>query len=270
MNASSANRQVMLVTGGSSGIGKACCDRLSIDHIVYGASRSNAASGEWTYLRMDITDPASVNEAVASIMSDHGRIDAVVHCAGSSIIGSVEETTPTEALSQFGTNYFGTVHVLQAVLPIMRRQGGGRIVIVGSIAGLIGLPFQAHYSATKSALDGMIEALRHEVRPFNIHVSLLHPGNFRTSLNDNRVRAKIRPDSPYRSAFERAATFYADEEINASSPTPVAVKVEKILNQRRPKVRYLIGSPLEQLGVLAKRLLPSAIFELVTRIFYFP
>jgi NAD(P)-dependent dehydrogenase (short-subunit alcohol dehydrogenase family) len=220
---------------------------------------------------MDITDEASVREAVNSIILRHDRIDAVVHCAGSSLTGSVEETTQAEALQQFDTNYFGTVRVLRAVLPIMRRQGSGKLVVIGSIGGLIGLPFQAHYSATKFALDGMVEAFRQEVRPFNIYVSVLHPGNFKTALNEHRIRPQnVAPDSPYKTACERAAKFYADEEIDARSPVIVARKVERILNQKRPRVRYLVGTWLELLGVLGKRILPSALFDLVVRLFYFP
>ena len=218
---------------------------------------------------MDITEESSVNEAVASIMSRHSRIDAVVHCAGSSLTGAFEETGEAEALHQFNTNYFGTVRVIRAVLPIMRRQRSGKIVVIGSIGGLIGLPFQAHYSATKFALDGMVEALRSEVLPFNIYVSLLHPGNFRTALNENRIHAEsFIPD--YNLACEKAAKFYADEETHARPPKLVARKVEKILKQKRPQLRYLIGTPLELLGAFGKRILPSAIFETVIRLFYFP
>jgi short-subunit dehydrogenase len=153
----------------------------------------------------------------------------------------------------------------------MRRQGSGTLVVIGSIAGLIGLPFQAHYSATKFALDGMAEALRQEVLPFGVYVSLLHPGNFKTALNENRIHAEtFAPDAPYGLASDRAAEFYADEEINARPPSVVALKVGKILNKKRPRLRYLIGTPLELLGVLGKRILPSAIFDMLFRLFYLP
>ena len=270
MNNASTNKEIVLVTGGSSGIGKACCDQLSSTRIVYGASRTKTTSDGWTYLKMDVADEGSVREAVGSIMSSHGRIDAVVHCAGLSLTGSVEETTEAEALRQFDTNYFGTVRVLRAVLPIMRRQGAGKIIVIGSIGGLISLPFQAHYSATKFALDGMVEALRNEVLPFNIYVSLLHPGNFKTALNENRIHAHVASNSSYSQACGQAAKFYAEEEINARSPVLVARKVEKMLKQNQPRLRYLIGSPLELLGVLGKRFLPSSIFNFAFRLFYLP
>lgn len=272
MTSSPADRKIVLVTGSSSGIGKACCEQLGKHAIVYGASRTGTHCGAWTYLRMDVTDSGSIGTAIDSIMSAHGRIDALIHCAGSSLTGPVEETGEDEALAQFDTNYFGTLRVLRHVLPVMRRQNSGTIVVIGSIGGIIALPFQAHYSATKFALDGLVEALRHEVRPFNIHACILHPGNFRTALNENRVRAgHVTPLSPYSAAFERAADFYAREEIDAPSPEAVARRAERIILARaRPRVRYIVGSPLERLGVLAKRVLPSALFERVTRLFYFP
>jgi NAD(P)-dependent dehydrogenase (short-subunit alcohol dehydrogenase family) len=271
MNATSKKEEVVLITGSSSGIGRACCEQLSYSRIVYGGSRTQTSSDRWTYLKMDISDDASVRAAVGSIMLRHDRIDAVVHCAGFSLSGSVEETAEDEALRQFDTNYFGTVRVLQAALPIMRRQGSGKLIVIGSIAGLIGLPFQAHYSATKFALDGMAEALRHEVLPFGVYVSVVHPGNFNTALNENRVHTKnTDPDSPYSVAREQATKFYADEEMEARSPSVVARRVEKILNQRRPRLRYLVGSPLELLGVVGKRILPSPIFDFLFRLFYLP
>lgn len=267
----SKNSDIVLVTGSSSGIGRACCEHLSTTRVVYGVSRTNTSSDGWTYLKMDITDGVSISEAIDLIMFRHNRIDAVIHCAGSSLTGAVEETSEAEAFRQFDTNYFGTVRVLQAVLPIMRRQGSGKLLVIGSIAGLIGLPFQAHYSATKFALDGMLEALRHELLPFNVYVSVLHPGNFKTALNENRTRAQnADAKSPYKLANERAARFYADEEINGRSPGLVAMKVERILSQKRPRLRYLIGSPLELLGVVGKRLLPSPVFELLFRVIYLP
>jgi len=271
MNADLPSRSVILVTGSSSGIGRACCDLLGVNAIVYGASRSKTSSERWTYVPMDVTDDASVDNAVQIILSQHGRIDAVVHCAGISSTGSVEDTTVAEALAQFDTNYFGTLRVLRAVLPAMRNQSYGKIVIIGSIGGLIGLPFQAHYSGTKFALDGMVEAMRNELLPFNIFVSVLHPGNFKTASNDYRVFAKnVAAGSAYHTACDKAARFYADQELSARAPNLVASKVDNILHHKHPQRQYLIGTPLELVGVFAKRLLPSPLFDHLIRFFYFP
>ncbi|HXF53722.1 MAG TPA: SDR family NAD(P)-dependent oxidoreductase, partial [Hyphomicrobiaceae bacterium] len=158
--------EVVLVTGSSSGVGRACCARLSDGtRRVYGASRTASLDTGWLHIGMDVTDDASVERAIAEVLQREGRIDVLVHCAGVSLVGPIEETTIEEAKQHFDTNFFGAVRVIRAVLPSMRRQQAGRIIVVGSIGGLIGIPYQGHYSAGKFALDGLVEALRTEVRP---------------------------------------------------------------------------------------------------------
>jgi NAD(P)-dependent dehydrogenase (short-subunit alcohol dehydrogenase family) len=262
VNHSSQTLQVILVTGSSSGIGEAVCSQLSVGRHIYGASRTETVGGAWSFVKMDVTSEASVQEAVQSLLLREGRIDAVVHCAGTSLAGPVEETTYEEALQQFETNYFGTVRLLRAVLPIMRNQGYGRVIVIGSIGGLIGLPYLAHYSATKFALDGLIEAVRLEVLPFGVYVSVVHPGNFNTRLAKHRTyRQTVDPSSAYSSVFETAAKFYKAEEDRARSPEVLARRIERLLSIRKPAVRYVFGEPLEVAGLWAKSILPSNLFE---------
>jgi NAD(P)-dependent dehydrogenase (short-subunit alcohol dehydrogenase family) len=263
---------VVLVTGSSSGIGKACCDRLSAgDRRVYGASRKATATERWTYLRMDVTDDASVQEAIDDVVRREGRIDAVVHCAGLSLAGPIESTTVDEAQMQFNTNFFGTVRVIGSVLPVMRKQGSGKIIVIGSIAGLISLPYLGYYSASKFALDGLVGALRREVEPFGIQASVVHPGNFNTALFENRIYSRnINSDSPYFGTFHRAAEFYRAAEKGAGGPGPVARKIESLLAHRRLPARIVIGSPLELLGVWGKSVLPPTSFEFLMRKIYGP
>jgi NAD(P)-dependent dehydrogenase (short-subunit alcohol dehydrogenase family) len=271
MSVGSQKAEVVLVTGSSSGIGEACCERLSHNRHVYGASRTDTDRKRWSYVKMDVTDEESVKTAVGSIMLREGRIDAVVHCAGLSLAGPVEETTCDEALRQFETNYFGTIRVLCAVLPVMRRQASGKIIIIGSIAGLIGLPYLGHYSATKFALDGLVEALRQEVLRFGIYVSLVHPGDFNTQIGEHRIyRKNANSSSEYISAFEKAAMFYTAAEKRGRSPDVIAHKIEAILARKQPRMRYVIGTPLEVLGVWAKSVLPSDIFAYLFRKLYLP
>lgn len=271
MRESSQTAEVVLVTGSSSGIGEACCKRLNRNRLVYGASRTDTKRKGWSYVKMDVTDEESVIAAVNSIMLREGRIDAVIHCAGLSLAGPVEETTCDEAVKHFETNYFGTVRVVTAVLPIMRRQASGKIIIIGSIGGLIGLPYVGHYSATKFALDGLAEALWHEVQPFGIHVSVVHPGDINTPIGEHRIFRQIAsPDSDYRSAFEKATESYAAAEKRARGPEMIARKIESILGRKRPRMRYVVGTPLEVLGVWAKNALPSEAFAYFFRKFYLP
>lgn len=263
MAAGEKPRRVVLVTGSSSGIGRACAERLAASgRTVYGGSRSRPPGMPWPQLSLDVTDEASVNAAIAEIETREGRLDAVVHCAGVSLIGPLEETSLDEARQHLDVNYFGSVRVLRAALPIMRRQGHGKLIVVGSIAGLIGLPFAGQYSASKFALDGLIEAVRPELRPFGIEATIVHPGDFNTEITANRVKtAATKQGSPYFEASEKAAAFYDKAEMRARKPEPVARAVDSLLERRRLPVRVIVGTPLENLGVLGKKALPSRVFE---------
>jgi NAD(P)-dependent dehydrogenase (short-subunit alcohol dehydrogenase family) len=181
------NTRVALVTGASAGIGQACADLLSrAGWAVTGASRRGTSSGGWPGLVMDVDDDTSVRDGVRQVMLTHGRIDAVVAAAGWGVAGAVEHTTVDEAKAQFETNFWGCVRLVQAVLPAMRAQRGGRIVLISSIGGVLGIPFQAFYSASKFALEGLGESLAYEVAPFGIDVTLVQPGNVRTDFTANR------------------------------------------------------------------------------------
>jgi NAD(P)-dependent dehydrogenase (short-subunit alcohol dehydrogenase family) len=183
---------VVLVTGSSSGIGKAICDQLGGSGArVYGGSRLACTPRNWTSLNIDVTDDAAVQAAVGTVMGREGRIDALVSCAGVSLAGPIEDTSIEEAKWQFETNFYGTVRLIRAVLPGMRKQASGKIIVIGSIGGLIGLPYLGYYSAAKFALDGLVEALRTEIAPFGIQACVLHPGAFRTAMDANEVFARL-------------------------------------------------------------------------------
>jgi NAD(P)-dependent dehydrogenase (short-subunit alcohol dehydrogenase family) len=259
---------VVLVTGCSSGIGQACCERLAAGgRRVYGASRTSCAPARWTYLPIDVADEASVQAAVAEIMRREGRIDAVVHCAGVSLAGAIEDTTVEEAKHEFDVNFFGVVRVVRAVLPVMRRQASGRILVIGSIGGLIGLPFIGYYSASKFALDGLVEALRLEVEPFGIEAAIVHPGDFHTAISANQILCRDAGNNPaYGEACRRTVEIY-DANVRRAPPADmVARRVERLLGQRRRlPVRSIVGSPTEVLGVWLKSVLPSRSFEYIFR-----
>ena len=156
--------KLVVVTGASAGIGRACCDRLARSGwTVVEASRRGSSGSGWRGLVMDVDDDASVSEGVAGILGEHGRIDALAACAGWGLAGPAEQTPLAEAKAQFETNFWGAVRVTNAVLPIFRRQGGGRVVLMSSIGGVLGIPFQSFYSASKFALEGYGESLAYEV-----------------------------------------------------------------------------------------------------------
>ena len=258
---------VVLVTGSSSGIGRACCDRLAAGgRRVYGASRTPGAAAQWTYVAMDVTDDASVARAVDEVVRREGRIDALVHCAGISIAGSFEDTTVEEANRQFDTNFFGAVRVVRAVLPVMRRQGAGKLIVVGSIGGLMGLPYIGYYSASKFALDGLVQALRMEIRPFGIEATVVHPGDFNTAISANQILcASANADSAYFAACQRTIEIYDTNVKQARSADVVARRIERLLSRRRLPVRSVLGTPSEVFGVWLKSVLPSRSFEYLFR-----
>jgi len=258
---------VVLVTGSSSGIGRACCDRLAGGgRRVYGASRTPGDAARWTYVAMDVTDDASVARAVDEVVRREGRIDALVHCAGISIAGSFEDTTVEEANRQFDTNFFGAVRVVRAVLPVMRRQGAGKLIVVGSIGGLMGLPYIGYYSASKFALDGLVQALRMEIRPFGIEATVVHPGDFNTAISANQILcANANSDSAYFAACQRTIDIYDTNVRQARSADVVARRIERLVSRRRLPVRSVLGTPTEVLGVWLKSVLPSRSFEYLFR-----
>ena len=156
----------------------------------------------------------------------------------------------------------GRTRVVQAVLPAMRTQGGGRIVLVSSIGGVLAIPFQAFYSVSKFALEGLGEALAYEVAPFGIGVTLVEPGNVRTDFTANRKMAAASGHDPvYRQALARAVGVMERDEANGVAPQDVAAVVHKVLDARRPPRRVSVGKAGERVGILAKRLLPHRVFE---------
>ncbi len=259
--------RVVLVTGASSGIGKACAEHLRAKgYRAYGTSRhappaAAEGAGLPRLIPLDVTSDESVAAAIRLILDREGRLDVVVNNAGFGIAGAVEETTVDAARAQLDTNFFGTVRVCRAALPVMRRQGGGCIVNVSSIAGQVGIPFQAHYSASKFAVEGFTEALRMEAAPFGIRVALVEPGDFRTGFTANR-RLTTREDAgAYGERARRAIAVMEHDERRGRTPEVVARLIEHIITRRSPRLRYTVGPVSERLALVLKRFAPARLFE---------
>jgi NAD(P)-dependent dehydrogenase (short-subunit alcohol dehydrogenase family) len=258
-----ATARVVLITGASAGIGQQAADRLHRDGwTVVGASRRGTASGGWTPLVMNVDDDESVDAGVRGVVAAHGRLDAVVACAGWGLAGAVEQTPIAQAKEQLETNFWGAVRVVQAVLPSMRERGSGRIVLVSSIGGIVGIPFQAFYSASKFALEGYGEALSYEVAPFGIQVTLVEPGNVRTEFTASR-RDVVPPEGadPYAAMVGKAVGVMARDEADGIGPDAVAASIARVLGSDRPRRRVSVAKVDERVGIIAKRLLPYRLFE---------
>ncbi len=254
--------KVVLITGASAGIGLATADRLhGAGWEVVGASRRPSPSAAWVDLPMDVDDDQSVRVGVTKVLAEHGRIDALVLSAGWGLAGAFEHTSIEEAKAQLETNFWGSVRVVQAALPAMRAQGGGRIVLLSSIGGVVSIPFQAFYSASKFAIEGVGEALAYEVAPFGVRVTLVEPGNVQTDFTGSRRMASPPSGDVYASAVARAVGVMERDEANGVPAEAVAVVVEKVLEARRPPRRVSVGKAQERVGIMAKRLLPFRVFE---------
>jgi NAD(P)-dependent dehydrogenase (short-subunit alcohol dehydrogenase family) len=264
--------RVVLVTGASAGIGRATATSLAASGwAVVGASRRGTAAPGGDGLVMDVDDDASVTAGVRSVLEQHGHIDALVTCAGWGLGGAVENTPIADARAQIETNFWGSVRAVQAVLPGMRVSGSGRIVLLSSIGGLVALPFQAFYSASKFAIEGLAEAMAYEVEPSGVKVTLVEPGNVHTEFTDKRRVASERAgraedvDGAYDGALAKAIGIMERDERNGVPPEAVAAVVRKVLESSRPPRRASVGKASERVGLVAKRLLPFSAFQAAAR-----
>jgi NAD(P)-dependent dehydrogenase (short-subunit alcohol dehydrogenase family) len=254
--------KVVLVTGASAGIGWACADHLARSGwTVVGASRRGTSGNGWRGMVIDVDDDASVSAGVATVLEDHGHIDALLACAGWGLAGAAEQTSLAEAKAQFETNFWGAVRAANAVLPIFRGQGHGRLVFMSSLGGVFGIPFQSFYSASKFALEGYGESLAYEVAPFGIHVTLIEPGNFKTDFTQSRRKVEVAADDPYGAAQTKAITVMERDEVKGADPKDVAKVAERVLVSARPPRRVSVGKFDERIGILGKRILPFRVFE---------
>jgi NAD(P)-dependent dehydrogenase (short-subunit alcohol dehydrogenase family) len=260
--------KVVLITGASSGIGRACAEHLAArGWRVFAGQRRPTAMDRVEAVELDVNDEASIARAVAEVVQKAGRLDAVVNNAGNAYMGSVEDTSIDEARAQLETNFFGVLRVCRAVLPQLRAQGGGRIVNISSLAGVLGLPFSGLYSASKFALEGMTESLRLETRGFGVHVSLVEPGDFDTGLPAaRRLTAESQSSPVYRDFLARIQKAQEADEAVAPRPIGVARIVERILGARRPKLRYGVGRLMQRIVIPLKRFLPQSWFEGILRL----
>ncbi|NLV18130.1 MAG: SDR family oxidoreductase [Bacteroidetes bacterium] len=256
--------KVILVTGVSSGFGKATAQLLAeTGHNVYGTVRNEPCGPQnISILKMDLKDQESIKQAVQTIVQKEGRIDILINNAGMHIGGPFETTPLSDIKLLTDTNISGTITLTREVLPIMREQGGGKIFNISSIGGLMGLPYQAYYSAGKFAIEGFSEALRMEVKPFNIDVILINPGDFCTNNTANRRKylAPMEPDDPYFEQYRKSLDIIEKDERKGWDPSVLAKKICRIIEKGKSHQRYIIAPFGQKLAVILRYLLPGKIF----------
>ncbi len=259
MNAS-RDRRVVLITGTSTGIGKSLAERLCAEgYRVYGTVRQAMPNLSFRTVVLDVTDEASVRAGVDDVLSKEGRIDVLVNNAGMGIAGSVEETLMSEARRQFETNFYGAFLLMKLVLPGMRERRSGMIVNVSSVGGIMGIPFQGLYTASKFALEGLSEAVHLEASHLGIKVVVVEPGDVMTSFTASREIHEAHKNSKY-PWFGRAVEAIEYDENHGLTPEFCAREIARIIRRKRSRFRHVISLPSQKLTVALYRVLPYRIF----------
>jgi short-subunit dehydrogenase len=264
------NEKSVLITGVSSGLGRKTAEYLGLrGYKVFGTVRKTGEPiANVQLLEMDVTYPDSVKRGIEKIIQSGSGIDILINNAGMGIAGSLEDSSAEEIALQMNANFIGTVNTIQAVLPVMRRAGHGLIINISSIGGLMGLPFQSVYSASKFAVEGLSEGLRMELKAFNIKVVVIEPGDFNTSFTAKRKIVIASDKSAYKSHFIRSLAAIEKDEKAGKSPEYMARSLYKIIRKRNPRHHYIISSFEQKLAVFLKIVLPGKIFRRILESHY--
>jgi NAD(P)-dependent dehydrogenase (short-subunit alcohol dehydrogenase family) len=263
--------KVVFITGASSGLGKEVGLYLHQKGFkVFGTSRtpSNYPNFPFPLLEVDVRNSTSIQAALDFVLKNSGRLDVVINNAGVGITGPIEETLTTEIKNNFETNFFGPIEVIKASLPHMRKQNSGLIINITSIAGSMGLPFRGIYSASKGALALLTEALRIEVSSFGIEIVNIAPGDYATNIANNRYHAPLIKNSPYFMTYEKVLKQMNEHVESGNDPREISDVVFKIIEAKKPKVHYLVGSFMQKFSVFLKGILPAKIYEKILRNHY--
>lgn len=256
--------KVVLITGGSSGIGKAIGEFLfHKGFTVYGTSRNpdKITNSIFPLIALDVRSSESIKHAVAKVIAISKRIDVVINNAGVGITGPIEETPTDEMRKNFETNFFGPIEVIKAVLPQMREQNSGLIINITSISGYMGLPYRGIYSASKGALEILSEAISIEVKPFGINITNVAPGDFATNIASGRYHSPKIKGSVYEIPYNNTLKLMDEHVDSGSNPDEMAIVIYNIIQNKNPKLHYKIGAFMQKFSIVLKRILPDRIYE---------
>lgn len=263
-----SDKKIVLITGASSGIGKATAKRLlKENYIVYATSRQIERMEDLEQqgaitLKLDVSKEDELQKAVATIRSDHGGVDILVNNAGFGMYGAMEDTKIDDARYQFEVNFFGLARLTQLVLPHMREQRFGKIVNMSSMGGKIYTPLGSWYHATKHAIEGWSDCLRLEVSPFGIHVIIIEPGIIETEFADTMIKPMLERscNSAYKDLAERMARATRKTYSDGSPPSLIADVIAQALNAKTPRTRYSAGK-LAKLMINVRKWLGDTVYD---------
>lgn len=255
-------RKVVVITGGTSGIGAACAERFAAKgYAVYTISRHENRMENVVSLCADVTDAVTLSQQIKAVIEKENRIDTLVCCAGFGISGALEYTESDDAHRQLEVNLFGTDNAVKAVLPQMRKQGYGKIIAVSSVAACVAIPFQGWYSVSKAAINAYILALANEVRPWGIQVCAVMPGDIQTGFTSARQKSVV-GDEVYEGRISRSVSRMEKDEQNGMSPKTVARKIVRLAGKRKVKPLCFVGLSY-QLVCLLTKILPTRILNYI-------
>lgn len=256
--------KVVLITGGSSGIGKSVGIYLKDKgYTVYGTSRNpdKVKDSPFALVALDVSKIQTIASAVATVIEKEGRLDVLVNNAGQGITGPIEDTPTQEMRNVFETNFFGAIEVMKAVLPQMRKQQSGLIINVTSIAGYMGLPFRGVYSATKGALELVTESVSMEVKSFGIKATNVAPGDFATNIASGRYHTPVFENSAYAKVYQESLDTMDAHVSGGGDPIDMAKAIHKIIESSNPKLHYKVGEFMQKFSIVLKRILPDRMYE---------
>ena len=261
---------IILITGVTSGFGKAMAERLSADgHTVYGTHRREVEPIKNVhYIKADVRSDDDCRAAVQQVLQEQGRIDVFISNAGMGIGGPLEFCSLEQAQLQMDTNWMGMVRCLHWVLPAMRAQKQGKIICFSSIGGLMGLPFQGLYSASKFAIEGYCEALRLETKKSGIKVVVIEPGDFATSFTASRNSVAGPEVHEAYPSYARSLASIEKDETGGLKPEYLAGKISRIVTKRNPRYHYIISTLEQRLSVFLKAILPPSWFAAILGSYY--
>lgn len=260
-------RKVAVITGGSSGIGRSCAAKFAENgYTVYEISRHGSDSKSVRHITADVTNSDALDNALSEIIRAEGTIDCLITCAGMGVSGAVEFISDDDMYRQFNVNLFGTIGTVKRVIPFMRTAGKGRIICISSVAAVYSIPFQTYYSASKAAINSFVCGLRNELKPFNIDVCAVMPGDVHTGFTDVRCKSHA-GDDVYGGCIDASVAVMEHDEQNGMSPDTIASFIYKTSQKKHFKPLYTPGVSYKLL-VFLRRLLPDTwLYALVGKLY---
>ena len=252
--------KTVVITGVSSGFGKAIAETIAAKgYNVFGTVRK-PINESLTYktIVVDVTRPETITAGINEVLSQTGRIDVLINNAGFGLTGEMELTTPEDRKRIFDTNVFGYIDMINAVLPIMRKQNDGKIINIASLAGVFAIPYQGFYSTTKFAINGYSEALRYELKSTKIKVVVVNPGDYKTNFTANRILTPIHEED--RKVFDTVVKAIVKDETGGLDPKHCANLIAKIIEKDKPCFRYVAGRIDHKLSAILYGIFPNSWF----------